>query len=78
MTIKEHDMTEDERLKAMREGAQIAKRQFVKIVRKFPLRAEVGVSTTSAEYAHFEHCAMTLNALDFEDEDFLEKPNDAG
>jgi hypothetical protein len=71
-------MTDEERLKAMREGAEIAKRIFVQIVSKFPLRAEVGADRFSPEYDHFQYCAMTLNALDFEDEDFLEKPHDAG
>lgn len=63
-------MTDEERLAAMREGAEIAKRVFVKIVSKFPLRAEVGVSPHSAEYSHFQFCASTLNALEFEDDDF--------
>jgi hypothetical protein len=71
-------MTDEERLKAMREGAEIAKRMFVQIVGKFPLRAEVGAKPFSPEYDHFQHCAMTLNALEFEDEDFLERSNDAG
>jgi hypothetical protein len=67
-------MTDEERLKAMREGAEIAKRVCVQIVSKFPLRAEVGAHPTSREYEHFKHCAATLNALDFEDEDFIPAP----
>lgn len=63
-------MTEAERLKAMREGAEIAKRIFVKIVRNFPGRAEVGATPSSPEHDHFQYCAMTLNALEFEDDDF--------
>jgi hypothetical protein len=63
-------MTQEERLHAMKEGAEIAKAMFVQIVRKFPSRAEVGATPLSPEHDHFMHCAATLNALEFDDEDF--------
>lgn len=66
-------MTNEERLKAMREGAEIAKRMFVQIVRKFPNRAEVGAAPLSPEHDHFQYCASTLNALEFEDDDFADR-----
>lgn len=63
-------MSEAERIEAMKQGAEIAKTILVGIVSKFPTRAEVGADPMSAEYMHFQMCASTINALEFEDDDF--------
>lgn len=63
-------MNENEKLDAMKKGAEIARAMFANLVRRFPTRAEVGASPASAEYEHFQNCAATINAFEFEADDF--------
>lgn len=65
-------MSEEERIEAMKQGAEIAKAILVGIVKKFPARSEVNADPMSPEYMHFQMCASTMNALEFEDDDFKE------